>query len=174
MVPFWWPALWNEVWQLDLRWVSGEFLHQNKIYCCSSLNDKIFINIQLDLQLQDETGGDISSFVTNGEWDLLGLFAFKIFLACETCFFELKQIMQCFEFNKLFSFPFLGVPGKRNEIYYNCCPEPYVDVTFAIIIRRRTLYYFFNLIVPCVLIASMALLGFTLPPDSGEKLSLGI
>lgn len=26
---------------------------------------------QLDLQLQDETGGDISSFVTNGEWDLL-------------------------------------------------------------------------------------------------------
>lgn len=66
-----------------------------------------------------------------------------------------------------------GVPGKRNEIYYNCCPEPYVDVTFAIIIRRRTLYYFFNLIVPCVLIASMALLGFTLPPDSGEKLSLG-
>lgn len=66
-----------------------------------------------------------------------------------------------------------GVPGKRNEIYYNCCPEPYIDITFAIIIRRRTLYYFFNLIIPCVLIASMALLGFTLPPDSGEKLSLG-
>ena len=35
------------------------------------------------------------------------------------------------------------------------------------------MYYFFNLIVPCVLIASMAVLGFTLPPDSGEKLSLG-
>ena len=32
---------------------------------------------------------------------------------------------------------------------------------------------FFSLIVPCVLIASMAVLGFTLPPDSGEKLSLG-
>ena len=67
----------------------------------------------------------------------------------------------------------LGVPGKRNQIYYNCCPEPYIDITFSIIIRRRTLYYFFNLIVPCVLIASMALLGFALPPDSGEKLSLG-
>ena len=66
-----------------------------------------------------------------------------------------------------------GVPGKRNEVYYDCCPEPYLDVTFVIKIRRRTLYYFFNLIVPCVLIASMAVLGFTLPPDSGEKLSLG-
>lgn len=74
-----------------------------------------------------------------------------------------------------FSFFLLpGVPGKRNEIYYNCCPEPYIDITFIIIIRRRTLYYFFNLIVPCVLIASMAVLGFTLPPDSGEKLSLGM
>lgn len=27
---------------------------------------------QLDLQLQDESGGDLSSFVTNGEWALLG------------------------------------------------------------------------------------------------------
>lgn len=61
----------------------------------------------------------------------------------------------------------------RNEVFYDCCPEPYLDVTFVIKIRRRTLYYFFNLIVPCVLIASMAVLGFTLPPDSGEKLSLG-
>lgn len=67
----------------------------------------------------------------------------------------------------------VGMPGQKNTITYQCCPEPYVDVTFTIQIRRRTLYYFFNLIVPCVLISSMALLGFTLPPDSGEKLTLG-
>ena len=65
------------------------------------------------------------------------------------------------------------MPGVRTQQYYSCCAEPYVDITFFINIRRRTLYYFFNLIVPCVLIASMAVLGFTLPPDSGEKLSLG-
>ncbi|VVC37839.1 Nicotinic acetylcholine receptor,Neurotransmitter-gated ion-channel, conserved [Cinara cedri] len=68
----------------------------------------------------------------------------------------------------------LGMPGKKNQIMYACCPEPYVDITFTIRIRRRTLYYFFNLIVPCVLISSMALLGFTLPPDCGEKLTLGV
>ncbi|XP_037081941.1 neuronal acetylcholine receptor subunit alpha-7-like [Pollicipes pollicipes] len=68
----------------------------------------------------------------------------------------------------------LGVPGVRNEITYACCPQTYIDVTYKILIRRRTLYYFSNLIVPCVLIASMAVLGFTLPPDSGEKLSLGV
>ena len=72
-----------------------------------------------------------------------------------------------------FFFVILGVPATRNEVIYECCPEPYLDITFVIKIRRRTLYYFFNLIVPCLLIASMAVLGFTLPPDSGEKLSLG-
>ena len=51
------------------------------------------------------------------------------------------------------------MPGKRNEITYPCCPAPYLDITFKIMIRRRTLYYFFNLIIPCVLIASMAVLG---------------
>ena len=66
-----------------------------------------------------------------------------------------------------------GMPGKLNEEIYDCCPEPYLDITFIIKIRRRTLYYFFNLIVPCLLISSMAVLDFTLPPDSGEKLSLG-
>lgn len=31
-------------------------------------------HVKLDLQLQDETGGDISSFVTNGEWELIGIY----------------------------------------------------------------------------------------------------
>lgn len=74
-------------------------------------------------------------------------------------------------------FPFLwcisGMPGQRNLINYTCCPEPYVDITFALHIRRRTLFYTVNLIVPCVMISSMTLLGFTLPHECGEKLTLG-
>jgi len=66
-----------------------------------------------------------------------------------------------------------GVPVKRNEKKYECCPEIYIDITFTIHIQRRTLYYGFNIIIPCVLISSMSLLLFMLPPDSGEKISLG-
>ncbi|XP_043281002.1 CHRNA7-FAM7A fusion protein-like isoform X2 [Venturia canescens] len=127
------PGIFKSTCKIDITWFP--FDDQR---CEMKFGSWTYDGFQLNLQLQDENGGDISSFITNGEWDLL------------------------------------GVPGKRNEIYYNCCPEPYIDITFYVIIRRRTLYYFFNLIVPCVLIASMAVLGFTLPPDSGEKLSLGV
>ncbi|XP_037327527.2 CHRNA7-FAM7A fusion protein-like [Pungitius pungitius] len=67
-----------------------------------------------------------------------------------------------------------GVPAKRNELYYDCCKEPYPDVTFTVTMRRRTLYYGLNLLIPCVLISGLALLVFLLPADSGEKISLGI
>ncbi|XP_025424401.1 neuronal acetylcholine receptor subunit alpha-7-like isoform X2 [Sipha flava] len=127
------PGIFKSTCKIDITWFP--FDDQK---CDMKFGSWTYDGFQLDLQLQDDNGGDISGFITNGEWDLL------------------------------------GVPGKRNVIYYSCCPEPYIDITFSILIRRRTLYYFFNLIVPCVLIASMAVLGFTLPPDCGEKLSLGV
>ncbi|XP_071369027.1 neuronal acetylcholine receptor subunit alpha-7-like [Centroberyx affinis] len=68
----------------------------------------------------------------------------------------------------------LEVPGDRNEVFYDCCAEPYPDVTFVVTLRRRTLYYALNLLIPCVLLSSMTLLVFLLPASSGEKISLGI
>ncbi|XP_044210651.1 neuronal acetylcholine receptor subunit alpha-7-like [Thunnus albacares] len=66
------------------------------------------------------------------------------------------------------------VTGRKEEKKYACCPEPYPDVTYTVVMRRRTLYYCFNLLIPCVLISTLALLVFLLPADSGEKTSLGI
>ncbi|XP_072166681.1 neuronal acetylcholine receptor subunit alpha-7-like [Diadema setosum] len=68
----------------------------------------------------------------------------------------------------------IGMPVKRRVQYYPCCPTPYVDIRFTITIRRRALYYTLNILVPCMVISSLALLGFTLPVESGEKLSFGI
>lgn len=68
----------------------------------------------------------------------------------------------------------IGIPAQRNEIIYVCCPEPYPDVTYTVHIRRRTTYYYVNLIIPCVLITSLTLLSFFLPPDSGERITLVI
>lgn len=179
--------------------------------------------------MKDKDGGDISSFITNGEWDLIGnqhIYSPHSPTSCTSTWSTSTETKHTLEMKKktlhgslnwhlhfgpknqpcaralpfYFDLPCIkhapsniilngselctntficrpchvpGVPGKRSEVFYECCPEPYVDITFKIHIRRRTLYYFFNLIVPCVLISSMALLGFTLPPDSGEKLTLG-
>ncbi|KDR22512.1 Acetylcholine receptor subunit alpha-type acr-16 [Zootermopsis nevadensis] len=120
------PGIFKSTCKIDITWFPFDDQH-----CDMKFGSWTYDGNQLDLVLNSEKGGDLSDFITNGEWYLI-------------------------------------------ENMYQCCPEPYVDVTFTIQIRRRTLYYFFNLIVPCVLISSMALLGFTLPPDSGEKLTLGV
>ncbi|XP_043278293.1 acetylcholine receptor subunit beta-like 2 [Venturia canescens] len=66
----------------------------------------------------------------------------------------------------------LEVPASRNEEYYPCCVEPYSDITFNITMRRKTLFYTVNLIIPCVGITFLTVLVFYLPSDSGEKVSL--
>ncbi|XP_037782073.1 neuronal acetylcholine receptor subunit alpha-10-like [Penaeus monodon] len=62
----------------------------------------------------------------------------------------------------------------RNVIYYSCCPEPFPDVTITITIRRKTLYYMYNVVLPCMMMSVLTLLVFCLPPDSGEKIALGV
>ncbi|XP_050419433.1 neuronal acetylcholine receptor subunit alpha-10 isoform X2 [Patella vulgata] len=63
---------------------------------------------------------------------------------------------------------------KREVVHFSCCPEPYVFINYIIQIRRRPLFYLFNLVMPCVLITFVALMGFYMPSDSGEKISMGI
>jgi len=65
------------------------------------------------------------------------------------------------------------VKPERNVVKYECCPEHYIDITFTIHIRRLTLYYGFNIIIPCALTSVLALATFLQPPDAGEKIGLG-
>ena len=47
----------------------------------------------------------------------------------------------------------ISIKGHRNEIKYPCCPNtPYADLTYTIRIRRRTRFYYINLIIPCFVI----------------------
>ncbi|XP_036411722.1 neuronal acetylcholine receptor subunit alpha-10-like [Colossoma macropomum] len=68
----------------------------------------------------------------------------------------------------------LGMPAKRNMVQYGCCADPYPDVTYTLMLKRRATFYVFNLLIPCVMISFLAPLGFYLPSDSGEKVSLGV
>ncbi|XP_042143642.1 neuronal acetylcholine receptor subunit alpha-7-like [Ixodes scapularis] len=127
------PGIFKSTCKIDIIWFP--FDDQK---CDLKFGSWTYNGYQLDLRVKSDEGGDLSSYISNGEWDLI------------------------------------AVPGIRNEKEYACCPEPYIDISYTIHIRRRTLYYGFNLIIPCVLISSMTLLGFTLPPDTGERLTLGV
>jgi len=132
--------------------------------------------------MKDEKGGDTSSFITNGEWQLIGmmktkyeyrkhegqstasqrnfLFASRNFptkkKACSKFIRQnaasLRSVFEsllsvCIQISIL-NLPFWilnafcahsdlislskGVPGERNEEFYDCCPEPYVDITYQV------------------------------------------
>ncbi|VDN01622.1 unnamed protein product [Thelazia callipaeda] len=71
-------------------------------------------------------------------------------------------------------FDLIRVFQKRRTVKYTCCPEHYPDLTFYIYVRRKTLYYLYNIVFPCSMMSILTLLVFLLPPDSGEKIALGI
>ncbi|CAG9836554.1 unnamed protein product [Diabrotica balteata] len=71
-------------------------------------------------------------------------------------------------------FDLISFSSVKHVEYYSCCPEPYPDITYTIKLRRRPLFYVFNLILPCILINGIALLVFYVPSESGEKVTLGI
>ena len=78
------------------------------------------------------------------------------------------------EFYMSVEWDILAVPAIRNVKFYTCCDEPYLDITFNITMRRKTLFYTVNLIIPCMGISFLTVLVFYLPSDSGEKVGLHI
>lgn len=66
----------------------------------------------------------------------------------------------------------LKVVIERNETEYPCCPGViYPDLTFILQLRRRSLFYMFNLIIPNFLIALLAFFSFYIPIECGERIS---
>lgn len=63
-------------------------------------------------------------------------------------------------------------PAERHVVYYNCCLDPYIDVTFYLKLERKPMFYVVHLLLPTVIVTIMAGLGFLLPAESGEKVSL--
>ncbi|CAH1792587.1 unnamed protein product [Owenia fusiformis] len=68
----------------------------------------------------------------------------------------------------------MSAEAIRHSITYNCCAEPYIDVTYYIKIKRKPLYYTFNVVLPCVFIVIVTPFSFLLSPGCGERIQLSI
>lgn len=49
-------------------------------------------------------------------------------------------------------FDLINFSAVKHIQHYSCCPEPYPDITYTIVLKRRPMFYVFNLILPCILI----------------------
>jgi nicotinic acetylcholine receptor len=86
----------------------------------------------------------------------------------------IEQGINLDDYYKSTEWDLLGVRAQKAEKFYPCCSEPYPDIKFNITIRRKTLFYTVNLIMPCIAICSVTLLVFYMPANSGEKITMGI
>ena len=90
------------------------------------------------------------------------------------CLLGVPYAIDLADFYRSVEWDIMEVPAERNVRKYTCCPQTYPDITFLIILRRKTLFYTVNLIIPCVGISFLTVLTFYLPSDSGEKVALCI
>ncbi|XP_021953551.1 acetylcholine receptor subunit beta-like 2 [Folsomia candida] len=114
--------------------------------CPMKIGSWTYHGLQVNLKHVDQTDG--ANYVANG--------------------IDLKEFYMSVEWDVL------GVPATRNEEYYPCCEEPYIDVSFTLMLRRKTLFYTVNLIIPVLGISFLTVLVFYLPSDCGEKVSLTV
>ena len=82
-----------------------------------------------------------------------------------------KNFVDLSDYWKSGTWDIIEVPAYLNV--YDGTPTE-TDITFYIIIRRKTLFYTVNLILPTVLISFLCVLVFYLPAEAGEKVTLGI
>ena len=54
---------------------------------------------------------------------------------------------------------------------YSCCETPYAEVILHISLKRIPGYYIYNVIAPCMMLSTMTVFVFHLPP---EKIGLGM
>ncbi|XP_072013583.1 neuronal acetylcholine receptor subunit alpha-3-like [Amphiura filiformis] len=60
------------------------------------------------------------------------------------------------------------------EENFVCCEHPYTLLIVEITMKRNPGFYIYNIIAPCMLLSIMTVFVFRVPPESGEKISLGM
>ncbi len=79
-----------------------------------------------------------------------------------------KNFVDLSDYWKSGTWDIIEVPAYLN-VYSEGNQPTETDITFYIIIRRKTLFYTVNLILPTVLISFLCVLVFYLPAEAGEK-----
>jgi nicotinic acetylcholine receptor, invertebrate len=73
--------------------------------------------------------------------------------------------------------------GTQWLVYDTCAVAKIIETSgglywwvtsYVIFIKRHTVYHLYTLVMPCLVLSLLSILLFVLPPDSGEKITLGV
>lgn len=107
----------------------------------------------------EELREDKRVFMNQGEWELLHILSkYNSFSVDEDDYYAEMKFH-------------VGVPTSPPSV---SGPEPKWRLCVQVVIRRRPLFYTVNLLLPSIFLMLMDIVGFYLPPDSGERVSFKI
>ena len=89
-------------------------------------------------------------------------------------FYENMNKLDLTDYLKSGSWDIIDCPGKILNIKDEITNEYKEQIIFSFVLRRKTLFYTVNLIIPCVLISFVSVCVFALPAEAGEKITLCI
>jgi hypothetical protein len=88
-------------------------------------------------------------------------------------FYEGRKNIDLSDYNGHDEWQITANNASRVEKYYPCCVEPYPSIEFNITFKRQSSYYSNIFIGPAVVMALLIPLTFLMPPESGERMTLG-
>eukprot|EP00094_Tigriopus_californicus_P003578 TCALIF_03441-PA protein Name:"Similar to nAChRbeta2 Acetylcholine receptor subunit beta-like 2 (Drosophila melanogaster)" AED:0.20 eAED:0.20 QI:178/0.77/0.7/1/0.88/0.8/10/0/416 len=166
------PAIYKSSCKINVEWFP--FDEQT---CDMKFGSWTYDAFQLDLKHMDQLRGsnivkmgiDLTEFYVSVEWDILAVPATR-----NEEYYTPQRYQE--ELN-----PALDENGNALEsdaeddlMEGESKSKLLTDITFYMTLRRKTLFYTVNLIIPCVGISFLTVLVFYLPSDSGEKVTLCI
>lgn len=155
------PAIYKSSCKINVEWFP--FDEQS---CDMKFGSWTYDGYQVDLKHVDQVKGsnvvdvgiDLKEFYLSVEWDILAVPAFRN----EEYYTSQAEQQEGLEDHE---------PNDDGSEYKG---KLLTDITFFMTLRRKTLFYTVNLIIPCVGISFLTVLVFYLPSDSGEKVTLCI
>lgn len=161
----WWEFMnFSQDWKFPFLflWILDE---QN---CILKFASWTYDSARIDLS-QKTNIGDLSNLMANsGRLRLFAMNESRWLLGFRMGYYQITCEKECGEIFLLY------VENDWEECFWlvfiwKLGPETFPDLTYIVQMRRRPLFYVFNLILPCFLITTVAFLGFCVPSDSGKR-----
>lgn len=165
------PSLSDSIWVPDIYlYNTGENPMINMAYTSATVNNNGDVSLsrpgiiiaKCKFDLKDFPYDEQICYLKFGSWSYN---ANQIFLQSFTPSIDIDNYQKNEEWD------LISYNTTINTKKYACCEELYQDITFSITIRRKPHYYNLNIILPAFTTASLMILTFLIPRNSGERIS---